>query len=185
MSGRPASNTGKFKPPPNPKPGQTPVAKRPPSKPSAAKQPVQQEDDASWRAEIRRDPFVQCDLVYGLNDSTLTQFLSDKDVAMVLFYDPCDSMSRWCKPRFAKAAAITTRDNHAYAAVNCLDNDELCVRQDINMLPAYGLYSRGRLIAATSDVSDYTSENIKNFLERAPVFEETVSTKAPCQQGGS
>ncbi|BFZ13920.1 hypothetical protein BsWGS_16959 [Bradybaena similaris] len=118
------------------------------------------------------DLYFNSPYVYCLNETTFKPFLDTKDVALVLFYKPGQIDNKYCKAQFRKAAKTTQRANHAFAAVNCWQEQHLCKSQDAFVYPYYRMYSRGRRIGYNDTPRTFTHKEMKKWLESVNVYDE-------------
>ncbi|KAK0066921.1 protein disulfide-isomerase A5-like isoform X1 [Biomphalaria pfeifferi] len=142
--------------------------------------PVQQPKKPKKASAAHIDPFINSRLVEGLKESVFFDFLSSKDVALVMFYDAKEPQCEWSKKHFLKAAKITERENHAYAAVDCVKEQELCNAEGVTSLPYFKMYSKGKMFAAYSNPTTFTYHTMARFVENAPVLQEAGRPKRPC-----
>ncbi|BFZ13992.1 hypothetical protein BsWGS_17031 [Bradybaena similaris] len=118
------------------------------------------------------DPYVGSRDVTGLHSKTFSKFLKRLDAVLVLFYNPFDDNCRWAKLNVREAAGATQRENHAYAAVDCTKECQLCRTQGIKSFPTMKLFSKGRLVNTYGSDTVLLSREIQTFVERVPVSEK-------------
>ncbi|CAL1546739.1 unnamed protein product [Lymnaea stagnalis] len=126
------------------------------------------------------DGFIGSRLVEGLKESVFMDFLKEKDVALVMFYDAKEPQCEWSKKHFLKAAKITERENHAYAAVDCVQETSLCSNEGVTSLPFFKLYSKGKSMASYSNPQAFTYHTMAKYVENAPILTEQKRPPRPC-----
>lgn len=72
----------------------------------------------------------------------------------------------------SQAAKQTKRPNHAYAAVNCWHEQDLCKSEDVFAYPYFRLYSRGRRIGYNDTPRTFSSKDMKKWLESVNVYDD-------------
>lgn len=129
---------------------------------------------------VEEDKFVKGANVMGLIECNFYNFLSDKLAAMVMFYNPnCKDCERQ-RAHIIRAAKVTKRPNHAYAAVDCTVEKELCKRENITRLPTFILYTRGKYISAREFPLEYTRmKDLIDRIEPLPPLHPLQVTKDP------
>ncbi|BFZ25293.1 hypothetical protein BsWGS_28331 [Bradybaena similaris] len=105
----------------------------------------------------------------GLSNHLLFQYLRTKDAVMVFFYEHNDPVSQQLRPTVKEAAQTTQRPNHAYVAVNCKINSDICNRYRICSVPYFKLFSKGRPMGSYKQ--ETTAADLKRFVETTPVYE--------------
>ncbi|XP_059144211.1 uncharacterized protein LOC131931432 [Physella acuta] len=128
------------------------------------------------------DPWIGSRLVEGLRESIFMEYLTEKDVALVMFYDPKEGMCDWSKKHFLKAAKITERENHGYAAVDCTKEADVCENESVLSLPTFKLYSRGKVMGTYTNPLAFTYHTMARYVENAPVLTEPPRPKRPCDK---
>ncbi|BFZ13919.1 hypothetical protein BsWGS_16958 [Bradybaena similaris] len=111
------------------------------------------------------DKCVKSKQVFGLDEQNFKPFLCSKSIALVMFYEPDNPGFEFSRMHFKKAAETTTRNNHAYAAVNCHTAPEVCCSEDVKRVPHFKLYARGRLVGFNDNARLFTSKDMKNWVE--------------------
>ncbi|RUS81748.1 hypothetical protein EGW08_010502 [Elysia chlorotica] len=128
-----------------------------------------------YARRIKYDKFIGTRQVMTLDEQTFHDYLTDQNVALVMFYNPqCPECQRH-KPHFVKAAKTTSKENRrAYAAVNCAAEPDLCNAQNAfpDMLPLMKLYARGKFLSNHAKTLDY--REIKELVEETPFFPAKV-----------
>ncbi|BFZ25551.1 hypothetical protein BsWGS_28590 [Bradybaena similaris] len=137
-------------------------------------------DKEKKKSTTRPDPFVGSKTVIGLTSHNFSDFVPEKDIALVMFYDPTDAMCEWSKKHFLKAAKTTIRENHGYAAVDCTQQEDLCESEGIKTYPSFKLYSRGKVFTTYDKPKEFIYHTMKKFVENAPIIEEPQRPKRPC-----
>ncbi|KAI8787733.1 Protein disulfide-isomerase A5 [Biomphalaria glabrata] len=113
-----------------------------------------------------KDKFIGSSKITGLLSSNFREFLSEKNIALVMFYDPNCPMCQQMKPHFLKTTYVTNREGQSFAAVDCTAEPELCREEMINRLPSFKLYSKGRPVNVFGGRIDYRT--LKKYVENAP-----------------
>ncbi|KAK3749756.1 hypothetical protein RRG08_046261 [Elysia crispata] len=124
-----------------------------------------------YARRIKYDKFIGTRQVMTLDEQTFQDYLTDQNVALVMFYNPQDPESQRTKPHFVKAAKTTSKENRkAYAAVNCVAEPDLCASQNAfpDMLPMMKLYARGKFLSNHGKSLDY--REIRELVEETPFF---------------
>ncbi|BFZ13990.1 hypothetical protein BsWGS_17029 [Bradybaena similaris] len=116
------------------------------------------------------DSYVGSSIVVGLTKSTFKDFIKDLSAAFVLFYNPCDPNCNWAKVNMKKAALVTQRDDHVFAAVDCTKECRLCKKQKVVSFPTMKLFARGKNVATFTDDTILSSRQMTDFVENAPVL---------------
>lgn len=125
----------------------------------------------SYRRTLKKsktDTFTGTKAIVTLREEVFNNYLSDQEVAFVMFYDPKGAPSQITKPHFIKAAKTAKKSNAVFAAVNCEDEKNLCQTELIKELPVFRLYSRGRVVRDQNPLNDY--KQILKVVEEAPIF---------------
>lgn len=60
--------------------------------------------EKSRKQSSQADPWIGSRLVEGLRESIFMEYLTAKDVALVMFYDPKEGMCEWSKKHFLKVS---------------------------------------------------------------------------------
>ncbi|CAG5119311.1 unnamed protein product [Candidula unifasciata] len=118
--------------------------------------------------KLKPDSFFGVSKIFGLQEDTFSNYINEKDVALVMFYDPKSPFSKLSKTHFVKATQTNKRGNVAFAAVNCEDERRLCLAENITNIPSFKLYSHGQLLSDQGVVNDY--RKIVNSVMEAPVL---------------
>lgn len=126
--------------------------------------------------KLKPDSFLGVSSILSLQEDTFNSFLSEKDVALVMFYDPKSTFSKLSKSHFIKALKTNKRSNVSFAAVNCEDERKLCIAENVKDIPALKLYSHGHLVSDSGVLSDY--RKIVDILEQAPVLPPKPTSKS-------
>ncbi|CAG5125601.1 unnamed protein product [Candidula unifasciata] len=142
--------------------------------------PQKQDKKKGGQSAPRTDPFIGSRLVLGLTSHNINDFLPEKDIALVMFYDPNDPQCEWSKKHFLKAAKTTVRENHAYAAIDCTQQDELCETEGVTSLPSFKLYSKGKVFGVYDRPREFVYFTMRKFVENAPLLTEPQRPKRPC-----
>ncbi|BFZ11603.1 hypothetical protein BsWGS_14642 [Bradybaena similaris] len=116
---------------------------------------------------LKPDSFLGVKRILSLQEDTFSSYLNEKDVALVLFYDPKNTFSKMSKGHFIKALKANKRGNVSFAAVNCENERKLCIAENVGEIPSLKLYSHGNLISDPG-LTDY--RKIVDVLEKAPVL---------------
>ncbi|CAG5135046.1 unnamed protein product [Candidula unifasciata] len=127
------------------------------------------QDQGDGLLNTKPDPYFNTRLVHSLNESNFGGFLWTKDAALVMFYNPCDSMSSVFKKDFAMAAGSTKRANHAFAAVNCDQQKQLCRVHDVFNTPTFVLFSKGNYVGSVKEVSKFRANSLRQYVETTSV----------------
>ncbi|CAG5115448.1 unnamed protein product [Candidula unifasciata] len=125
------------------------------------------------------DPYVESGAVVGLKKKTFRKFIKDLDAAFVLFYNPCEKKCCAAKVSMRQAAHVTRKENHAFAAVDCSQDEELCRKELVFTVPTMKLYVKGMTVNTYSHTNLLPAE-IRKFVENAPIVRETVLEKKRC-----
>ncbi|CAL1535695.1 unnamed protein product [Lymnaea stagnalis] len=130
---------------------------------------------------VQPDKFVHSEKVMGLLECNFFEFLNDKQSALVMFYNPNCANCLRSRGHYARAAKFTKRDGHAYAAVDCTTETDLCKREGISRLPTYQLYSKGMYISHRDFPMDYLRMN--DFIDAGftiPQLKPNPQQDPPC-----
>ncbi|CAG5119312.1 unnamed protein product [Candidula unifasciata] len=131
---------------------------------------------------VEEDKFIRSPNVHGLVECNFYSFLNDKVAAMVMYYNPeCPDCQRQ-RAHIIRAAKVTKRDNHAYAAVDCTKEKALCKREGIVRLPTFMLYTRGQVLSNRSFPIDYIrmKEVMENIEAPPPLHPGRVPVDPDC-----
>lgn len=82
--------------------------------------------------------------------------------------------------QYPQAACATQREKHAYAAVDCTKECELCNTQGIKSFPTLKLFSKGTLVNTYGSEPVLLSSEIQRFVETVPVSEKE-SRRTECK----
>ncbi|KAH9494457.1 Protein disulfide-isomerase A5 [Bulinus truncatus] len=123
-----------------------------------------------------KDKFIGSSKITGLLSSNFRDFLGERNIALVMFYDPSCSRCQQMKPHFLKASQVTNREGQAFAAVDCTADPELCREELVNALPSFKLYSKGRPVNVFGGRIDYRT--LKKYVENAPIAARLPSREA-------
>uniref|UniRef100_A0A2C9KGN7 Thioredoxin domain-containing protein n=1 Tax=Biomphalaria glabrata TaxID=6526 RepID=A0A2C9KGN7_BIOGL len=130
------------------------------------------------------DKFVRNDKVMGLIECNFYEYLNELQSAMVMFYNPSCPACQRNRPHYIKAAKNMRRDGHAYAAVDCTQEVELCKREGVTRLPTFQLYTKGTYVSHRDFPLDYI--RIGDFLEAGATLKEKIIQKdqvdPPCPE---
>ncbi|RUS78852.1 hypothetical protein EGW08_013394 [Elysia chlorotica] len=130
----------------------------------------------------RHDPFVGSKSVEGLDPKNYDDFLTEKDITMVMYYDANEPQCEWSKKHFLKAAKTTHRENHGYAAVDCVREADLCAQEGIVSLPTFKLFIGTQLVDTYTKPQQMTYITIKNFMETMKIVPEVPPCVRPCDK---
>lgn len=165
--------------PPEPQPSEFPPSKftmktKPYAKvlPPKPKAPSSEYGASGSIPDADPDPYVNCPLVPGLNKCTFWSYINNLDVALVMYYDPCEPDSGIAKLQVRGASSRTERPNHKYLAVDCSTETELCKMQNINTIPTYQLFSRGGLVNTYTNIENLRLVDVQRFVETAPLADD-------------
>ncbi|GFO26616.1 protein disulfide-isomerase a5 [Plakobranchus ocellatus] len=136
-------------------------------------------DKKKTKRTVKHDPFVGSRSVEGLDPRNFEEFLGEKTVSMVMFYDSSDPQCEWSKKHLLKAAKTTRRENHGYGAVDCVREDELCAKEGITSLPSFKLYVGARPVDVYSKPKEMTYHDIRRFVESMVVTPDAPPS-SPC-----
>ncbi|XP_059161780.1 protein disulfide-isomerase A5-like [Physella acuta] len=120
--------------------------------------------------KVKPDEFSGSPSVMGLQEHTFKDYLTEQNVALVMFYNPTCPECQRCKPHFVKAAQTTKKDaGHIFAAINCVEYPEVCKSQNVfaRHLPTFRLYARGKFVK-TAEILDY--REMRKLVEETPFF---------------
>ncbi|KAK3779326.1 hypothetical protein RRG08_031617 [Elysia crispata] len=143
---------------------------------------MSREADKKKKRGVKFDPFIGSRSVEGLDNGNYSNVLQEKELTMVMFYDPNDPQCEWSKKHFLKAAKTTQRMNHAYAAVDCTREADLCEREGVVTYPTFKLYTRNTLVDTYTRPQQMTFITIKNFMETMKVVPEVPPCVRPCDK---
>ncbi|BFZ13955.1 hypothetical protein BsWGS_16994 [Bradybaena similaris] len=127
------------------------------------------QDQGDVLATTKPDPYFNTRLVHSLNESNFVGFLWTKEAALVMFYNPSDSKSSVFRKDFAIAAGSTKRANHAFAAVNCDKDNQLCHGNNVFNTPTFVLFSKGVYVGSVEDVSKFRANTLRQYVETTSV----------------
>lgn len=116
----------------------------------------------------KTDKFFGTRYVTSLQEETFGDFLSDQDVALVMFYSPKNPHSHLSRTHFVKAVKSSRKDNVTFAAVNCDEERRLCLDENVRSLPDFKIYSRGRLVSNQGVMTDY--RQIMKVVDESPIL---------------
>ncbi|GFO48191.1 hypothetical protein PoB_007469600 [Plakobranchus ocellatus] len=94
-----------------------------------------------------------------------------------MFYNPEDPTCARLKPHMLKQAKTDKNPDHAYAAVNCLEEVELCQREGLRDLPAFKMFTKGLLVNQFGDTFDYVQMN--EMMTKCPVIPKVHKSRQP------
>ncbi|CAG5115452.1 unnamed protein product [Candidula unifasciata] len=135
------------------------------------------------KIRAKYDPYVNSKDVLALDHHIFQDFLNDREVALVMFYDPEEPECDWSKKHFIRAAKTTERENHAFAAVNCVKEQAICADEgSTGVYPFFKLYSRGNLIDTYRDHRSFIHFTMRKFVENAPIIPDREPPLNPCTQ---
>ncbi|KAI8787734.1 protein disulfide-isomerase A5-like isoform X2 [Biomphalaria glabrata] len=121
--------------------------------------------------KVKPDAFAQSPAVMGLQDTTFSDYLSEQNIALVMFYNPSCPECQRCKPHFVKAANTAKKEaGHIFAAVNCAEFPHVCKMENVfnRHLPAFLLYARGKKLSEVVNYMDY--KELRKLVEECPFF---------------
>ncbi|CAG5135047.1 unnamed protein product [Candidula unifasciata] len=122
---------------------------------------------------VSPDPFFGSDFVYSLNALNSREFLMRKAAVLVLFYCPHDKDISEIKKHYTSSASSTKRENHAYAAVDCTLEPELCTAFGITFTPFVAYYSRGiKIDSGLVESKEFVKDDLRFFMEQAPIYND-------------
>ncbi|RUS81747.1 hypothetical protein EGW08_010501 [Elysia chlorotica] len=124
---------------------------------------------------ISADKYLGTGKVSGLVACNFYHFLNEKHAALVMFYDPEDPTCSRLKPHMIRQAKLDKDPEHGYAAVNCLEEPELCQREGMVNLPAFKLYTRGKEVNKFGDSFDY--KMMEKMIQRCPLIAPIHKTR--------
>ncbi|BFZ11503.1 hypothetical protein BsWGS_14542 [Bradybaena similaris] len=125
--------------------------------------------------KLKPDSFLGVSSILSLQEDSFGSYLNEKDVALVMFYDPKNAFSQLSKSHFIKALKTNKRGNVSFAAVNCENERKLCIAENVGEIPSLKLYSHGNLVSSPG-LTDY--RKIVDVLEQAPVLPPKPSSKS-------
>ncbi|BFZ13988.1 hypothetical protein BsWGS_17027 [Bradybaena similaris] len=162
-----------FPPPP-------PLPKRPPKKaPAVDPKPDYLHSHNPFAKSGPPDPFVGSGAVVGLTKKTFKKFIRDLDAAFVMFYNPRDKKCCGARATMRQAAHTTQKENHAFAAVDCTQECELCMTEKVRTYPTMKLYVKG-LTVDTYEYVPLLTREIRSYVENAPIVREVALDKHRC-----
>ncbi|CAG5115449.1 unnamed protein product [Candidula unifasciata] len=169
-------------------PPPVPPRRKPPVPLPRTKFPPRETDDDQAFSQITNpfakpgphDDYVGSSVVVGLTAKTFTKFIKDVDAAFVLFYDPGDEDGAWAKAGVKKAAEVTKKENHVFAAVDCTKERELCRKQKVLSVPTMKLFVKGMTVDTYGNVPLLPAE-IRQYVENAPNVKDTAVVRNRCQ----
>ncbi|GFR57989.1 protein disulfide-isomerase A5 [Elysia marginata] len=123
------------------------------------------------------DKYLGSAKISGLIACNYYHFLSDKDVALVMFYNPEDPMCARLKPHMLRQAKNDKTIEHGYAAVNCLEEADLCKREGMRYLPAFKLYTKGLEVNKFGDTFDYVT--MDKMIGKCPIMHKVHKSRQP------
>ncbi|KAK3749755.1 hypothetical protein RRG08_046260 [Elysia crispata] len=126
---------------------------------------------------ILPDKYISSSKVSGLVACNFYHFLNEKHVALVMFYDPENPTCARLKPHLVKQAKVDRDPEHGYAAVNCLEEAELCKREGMLNLPAFKLYTKGLEVNKFGDTFDYLQ--MEHMMKECPVMLRVHKSQKP------
>ncbi|BFZ13952.1 hypothetical protein BsWGS_16991 [Bradybaena similaris] len=125
------------------------------------------------QVKVSTDPFFGSDFVYSLNVFNSREFLMRKAAVLVLFYCPHDKDITEIRNHYTSSASSTKRENHAYAAVDCTQEPELCTAFGITLTPVVAYYSRGiKIDSGLVESQEFVKDDLRFFMEQAPIYND-------------
>ncbi|BFZ13917.1 hypothetical protein BsWGS_16956 [Bradybaena similaris] len=112
------------------------------------------------------DEYFGSSYVRGLGEDYFKQFLSAREMVLVMFYIPDYGSNPYFKKQFVKAAESNKSGyRYHFAGVDCLAEEDLCAAQGVRNLPAFKLYVRGEFVSSMKEPESMSCKEILKHLE--------------------
>ena len=94
-----------------------------------------------------------------------------------MFYNPEDPTCARLKPHMLKQAKTDKNPEHGYAAVNCVEEPDLCQREGMLTLPAFKLFTKGLEVNKFGDTFDYLQ--MDHMMTECPIVPKVHKSRIP------
>ncbi|BFZ13958.1 hypothetical protein BsWGS_16997 [Bradybaena similaris] len=118
--------------------------------------------------EFKPDLNFKSNRVFSLNRHNFRPFVDNRDIAMILFYGTDIPDYSELLKEYSAAAGCTQRPGHAYAAVNCAIDPQLCLSNGVKRTPQITVYSFGNVVRAMAHPEHLQEVHLRKFVEHAP-----------------
>ncbi|GFR60815.1 hypothetical protein ElyMa_001832000 [Elysia marginata] len=144
---------------------------------------VKEQDKKKKRSQGRHDPFIGSKSVEGLDPRNFDDFLTERDVTMVMFYDANDPQCEWSKKHFLKVGCFNyIADINCYCFGFTLKEAEMCAQEGVVSLPTFKLFVKNRLVDTYTRPKEMTFHTIKKYIENMPVIPDPPPCARPCEK---
>ncbi|BFZ13928.1 hypothetical protein BsWGS_16967 [Bradybaena similaris] len=116
------------------------------------------------------DYYFNVDTVFGLSEVNFDEFVKSHEKTLVMFLQTSSPDSASPAKEFAKASKSASKQRHAFASVDCIEEKQLCCREDANELPMMKLYSNGFTVSSLQYIKDFNADQMKMLVAMAPVL---------------
>ncbi|XP_005094049.1 protein disulfide-isomerase A5 [Aplysia californica] len=157
------------------------------SQASVASEKVEDEEDAAEALDMapkqrgieepRPSAFVPSRSVQGLVQANFSQYLNDKQAALVMFYDPDCQYCNQAKPHFMKVAKTLQNKQRGFGSVDCTQEKGLCELEKVTGYPTFKLYVGGKFLSRFAETPN--AQTMIRFVENAPVAVEPTPDEKP------
>ncbi|CAG5134298.1 unnamed protein product [Candidula unifasciata] len=119
---------------------------------------------------VGSDPYFRTSKITSLNFFNFNDFIKKHEKTVVIFYNSLKNETFFPSREFANAAMRSTNDKHAYAAVNCSVDSELCCKHQISKMPTLKLFSNGFYVSTVAIPDAFTADQINLLVNMTPVL---------------
>ncbi|BFZ13929.1 hypothetical protein BsWGS_16968 [Bradybaena similaris] len=122
------------------------------------------------KRQLLPDPYFKVDTVLSLSEVNFDEFVRSHEKTLVMFFQSLKPESLRPARHFAMASLRAHKQKHAFAAVDCNADEELCCRENAKELPMIKLYSNGFTVSSLNFLKDFTADQMNMLMIMAPVL---------------